>query len=140
MKVAILIFLIINALIMGLLVISCIYTIMEERTKTMKRCGVLENENKVLASQCNWYHRRLEDYKKKNPLKAKYGLSERVVCVVKDKVFRGIIRVVNLYENEVVRYQVEILNNKDKTISNLIDVCECDVYPENTLGGINNGK
>ena len=43
MKVAILIFLIINALIIGLLVVSCIYTIMEERTKTMKRCGVSED-------------------------------------------------------------------------------------------------
>ncbi len=134
MKVAILIFLIINALILGFLVFACIYTILEDRTKTIKKCGVLENENKALASQCKWYYKRLEDYKKKYPLKAKYGLTDKVVCVVKDKVFKGIIKVVNLYENEVVRYQIELLNNKDKTISNLIEVCENDVYPENTLG------
>lgn len=133
MNTAILIFLIINALVIGLLVLSCIYTIFENRTKAIKRCGALEHENKVLASQCNWYNKRLEDYKLKLPLKAKYRLNEKVVCVIKDKVIRGIIKCVLLYENELVRYQVEILNNKDKTISNLMDVNEDCVYPDNTL-------
>lgn len=139
MKIAILTFLIINALIVGLLVFNFIYMILENRTKTIKRCGALEQENKVLASQCNWYNKRLIDYKAKLPLKAKYRLNEKIVCVVKDKVIRGIIKCVLLYENELVRYQVEILNNKDKTISSLMDVSEDCVYPDNTLkvGGTN---
>lgn len=133
MNTAILIFLIINALVIGLLVLSCIYTIFENRTKAIKRCGVLEQENKVLASQCNWYNKRLEDYKLKLPLKAKYRLNEKVVCVIKDKVIKGIIKTVILYENEIVKYQIEIIGNKDKTISNLVEVYENNTYPENTL-------
>ena len=133
MNTAILIFLIINALVIGLLVLSCIYTIFENRTKAIKRCGVLEQENKVLASQCNWYNKRLEDYKLKLPLKAKYRLNEKVVCVIKDKVIRGIIKCVLLYENEVVEYQIEVINNKDKTISNTMTILESYVYPDNTL-------
>ena len=141
MNTAILIFLIINALIIGLLVFSLVYMILENRTKVIKRCGVLEQENKVLASHCNWFNKRLEDYKVKFPLKAKYRLNERVVCVIKDKVIKGIIKCVLLYENELVRYQVEILNNKDKTISNLLDVNEDCVYPDNTLKvGVANDK
>lgn len=133
MNTAILIFLIINALVIGLLVLSCIYTIFENRTKAIKRCGALEQENKVLASQCNWYNKRLEDYKLKLPLKAKYRLNEKVVCVIKDKVIKGIIKAVILYENEIVKYQIEIIGNKDKTISNLVEVYENNTYPENTL-------
>ena len=139
MNTAILIFLIINALLIGFLVFSFVYMILENRTNAIKRCGALEQENKVLASQCNWYNKRLVDYKAKMPLKAKYRLNEKVVCVIKDKVIRGIIKCVLLYENELVRYQVEILNNKDKTISNLMDVNEDCVYSDNTLkvGGTN---
>ena len=139
MNTAILIFLIINALVIGLLVFSFVYMILENRTKAIKRCGVLEQENKVLASQCNWYNKRLEDYKLKLPLKAKYRLNEKVVCVIKDKVIKGIIKAVILYENEIVKYQIEIIGNKDKTISNLVEVYENNTYPENTLkvGGTN---
>ena len=133
MYTAFLIFLIINALVVGFLAFGIIHALLENRTRAIKRCGVLEKENKVLASQCNWYNKRLVDYKAKMPLKAKYRLNEKVVCVIKDKVIRGIIKCVLLYENELVRYQVEILNNKDKTISNLLDVNEDCVYPENTL-------
>ena len=139
MNTAILIFLIINALLIGFLVFSFIYMILENRTKAIKRCGALEHENKVLASQCNWYNKRLEDYKLKLPLKAKYRLNEKVVCVIKDKVIKGIVKGVLLYENEVVEYQVEVLNNKDKTMSNTITILEGYVYPGNTLdvGGKN---
>lgn len=133
MNTAILIFLIINALLIGFLVFSFVYMILENRTKAIKRCGVLEQENKVLASQCNWYNKRLEDYKLKLPLKAKYRLNEKVVCVIKDKVIKGIIKAVILYENEIVKYQIEIIGNKDKTISNLVEVYENNTYPENTL-------
>jgi uncharacterized protein YicC (UPF0701 family) len=133
MYTALLIFLIINALIMGLFVASIVYMLLENRTKVVKRCGVLEHENKVLASQCNWYNKRLVDYKAKMPLKAKYRLNEKVVCVIKDKVIRGIIKCVLLYENEVVEYQIEVINNKDKTISNTMTILESYVYPDNTL-------
>lgn len=133
MNTAILIFLIINALLIGFLVFSFVYMILENRTKAIKRCGALEQENKVLASQCNWYNKRLIDYKAKLPLKAKYRLNEKVVCVIKDKVIKGIIKAVILYENEIVKYQIEIIGNKDKTISNLVEVYENNTYPENTL-------
>ena len=101
--------------------------------------GALESENEALASQCEIYIRRLEDYKAKMPLRAKYRLGEKVICVVKDKVIKGIVRAVILYENEVAEYQVEVINNKDKTMSNTITILEGYVYPGNTLdvGGKN---
>lgn len=139
MYAAILLFLIFNFIIVGFLVFCLVYTILENRIKLLKRCGALESENKALASQYMRSVNRLEDYKKKMPLKAKYRLGEQVVCVIKNKVIKGIVRAVILYEKEIVEYQVEIINNKDKTISNTIQVLEGYVYPENTLnlGGVN---
>ena len=139
MKIAILIFLIINALLVASFVCCYLYRILESKTKAMKRNGALESENEALASQCEIYIRRLEDYKAKMPLRAKYRLGEKVICVVKDKVIKGIVRAVILYENEVAEYQVEVINNKDKTMSNTITILEGYVYPGNTLdvGGKN---
>ena len=133
MNIAILIFLIINFSLLGFLCFCLVYLIFENRIKAIKRCGVLEKENKDIVSQCNDYCKRLEDYKKKLPLKAKYKLNEKVICVIKDKVIEGVVKAVILYEKEVVEYQIEVLNNKDKTISNTITILEGYVYPGNTL-------
>lgn len=122
MNTAILIFLILNFLVVGLLagLFLILVRIEVEESRKKKRCVLLENER-------DEYKKRLEDYKEKQPLKARFKLDEEVLAIVNDRVCKGKIVAITCLKDEKVNYRIVCANKS------VIDIGEKDVFATTAL-------
>ena len=120
MNTAILIFLILNFLVLGFFVSGIIY---------IARCedGKAARENVRLENERDEYKKRLEDYKEKQPLKARFKLDEEVLAIVNDRVCKGKIVAITCLKDEKVNYRIVCANKS------VIDIGEKDVFATTAL-------
>src|SRR5574344_1590701 len=101
MNIALLIFLILNASLLGLFVLFLICNLNDTKTKQYKRCGVAEHEANTLRDVLNRREREFTEYQKRFPVKSKYKLGDIVFIKSKDFTYNGKITSV-IYTQEQI--------------------------------------